>query len=711
MNHRLIELPLRETVDLVTARNRARRIVAGLGGDSSAQIRMTAAVSELAANAMKHAGGGMIEFTVEGITAPQVLLVRICDSGPGIAGLAHILAGGHGSNATRGIAGARKIVDQFQVDSGSGGTTVSLRYLCGSSQSPLGPDELADLRRTLADSAAPEAFDEIREQNSELLTLLDELRHREEAQFEMNREIEDTNKGVVALYAELEEKAERLRNADAMKTRFLSNMSHEFRTPLNSIASMSGILLAHPVALDPEQRVQIGFIQKAAGDLTELVNDLLDIARVEAGKSVVRSMEFEVSNLFAALRGMMKPLQVDSGVELVFDEVDGLPPLVSDEGKVAQILRNFISNAMKFTPAGEIRVSARRTAEPGAMVFSVSDTGIGIKPEDQERIFEEFAQVESPIQRTVRGTGLGLPLSRKLAELLGGRLDLQSSPGQGSVFSLTLPLLYRPVFASPELLPPAWELDPGLPSVLLVDDRDDVMLIRRKLLRSGGYSLVGARNPREARQVLYSVHPRAIVLQSRGADDEVLKFLAEIRKTDATRDLPVIAVAPAEECPRFRSLGANVCLEDPVDPGRLLEHLVELTKSIESRLILIIDDEPAWRYILTHHLTALPCDVLECDNGTDGIRLARSRRPRAIFLDLMMPGISGMETLDQLKSHPATRNIPVIVTTAKVLDGNQKRELSGRAEAILPKNATTRADEAASTLKRVLWNVGLEFQP
>src|SRR5262249_20502651 len=205
-----------------------------------------------------------------------------------------------------------------------------------------------------------DALEEVRQQNQELLRTLGELQKRQTELRQLNRELEDTNRGVVALYAELDEKADYLRRASEMKSRFLSNMSHEFRTPLNSIQSLARLLLDRSDGdLMPEQEKQVSYIRKAAEDLTELVNDLLDLAKVEAGKVIVRPTEFEAGPLFGALRGMLRPLLThNASVALVFEEPVGVPTLNTDESKVSQILRNFISNALKFTERGEVRVSA-----------------------------------------------------------------------------------------------------------------------------------------------------------------------------------------------------------------------------------------------------------------------------------------------------------------------------------------------------------------
>jgi signal transduction histidine kinase len=270
------------------------------------------------------------------------------------------------------------------------------------------------------------------------------LRQRQEELERLNEELKDVNRGMVGLYAELDEKARELRRADEIKTRFLSNISHEFRTPLNSIFALSNLLLERTDGeLTSEQEKQVGFIRKAADSLLELVNDLLDLSKIRAGKIEVRPVEFSTATLFSALRGMLRSLQVNPAVALIFDEPDGVPWLYNDEGKISQILRNFISNALKFTERGEVRVSARYDEGNRTVTFTVSDNGIGIAADDLERIFEEFTQLEHPAQSKFKGTGLGLPLCRKLAELLGGRIELESEVGVGSKFSLTLPERYQ----------------------------------------------------------------------------------------------------------------------------------------------------------------------------------------------------------------------------------------------------------------------------
>jgi len=264
----------------------------------------------------------------------------------------------------------------------------------------------------------------------------------EQAQAEVNAlrlELDETNRGVMALYAELDAQAVELRQATELKSRFLAYMSHEFRTPIGSVLSIARLLLDKVDGpLTAEQEKQVRFIQETSMEFSDMVNDLLDLAKVEAGRIDISPDWFEMVDLFSALRGMFKPVLTNSEIVLIFEEPEGVPKLFSDDRKLSQILRNFISNALKFTHKGEVRVAARRT-DGDNVTFSVTDTGIGIAPEFHHAVFRDFSQIDSPIQKRLRGTGLGLSLSKRLAELLGGSIGLESEAGKGSTFWVTIP--------------------------------------------------------------------------------------------------------------------------------------------------------------------------------------------------------------------------------------------------------------------------------
>lgn len=259
----------------------------------------------------------------------------------------------------------------------------------------------------------------------------------------LQAELDETNRGVVALYAELDDRAVQLKEAAELKSRFLSYMSHEFRTPIGAVRSVVRILLdEYDGPLTEEQRRQLEFIRGSAAELGEMIDDLLDLARLEAGRIAISAEWFEMGDLLSALRGMFKPLLNSDTVSLVLEEPVGLDRLYTDDRKLAQILRNYISNALKFTTQGEVRVSASESE--GMAMFSVTDTGIGIPESQLSDLFTDFTQLHSPLHKRFRGSGLGLSLSRKLAHLLGGEVGVESEVGRGSRFWVRIPIIYSP---------------------------------------------------------------------------------------------------------------------------------------------------------------------------------------------------------------------------------------------------------------------------
>lgn len=700
----ILSVAIRSEPDVVTARQRARQLAALLGFESRDQTRIATAVSEVARNAFQYAGGGSVEFSLEGRTAPQVLLIRIHDQGPGIADLSRIFDGQYHSPTGMGVglSGTRRLMDQFHIESvPRQGTTVWLRKLLPRKAPLVTASDLGRVADELARQRPRTLLEEVQQQNQELLRALEELRTRQDELLQLNRELEDTNRGVVALYAEIDEKADHLRRANELKSRFLSNMSHEFRTPVNAILSLSRLLLDRTDGeLTTEQEKQVLYIRKAAETLSELTNDLLDLMKVEAGKTTVRPTEFEVKDLFSALRGMLRPLLPAESVQLIFDEPRDLPSLYTDESKVSQILRNFLSNALKFTERGEVRVSASLTPDETAVVFSVADTGIGIAPADQDVIFQEFTQLENPLQKRVKGTGLGLPLCKRLVELLGGRISLTSEPGVGSAFSATIPVRYQEPVASAETVGEgAGHPDPARLPVLVVEDELGTLLVYEKLLKGSDFQMFPARSLREARHLLQRIRPRAILLDILLPGEDAWSFLAELKRERATRDIPVLVVTTVEDYQKGIALGADAYCVKPVERHWLLEQLTRLTRQEPPAKILLIDDEEIARYVLTQLLAGMPYVVSEAGSGQDGLRRAREESPRVIFLDLHLGDMTGFTVLDALHADAATRAIPVIVITSKVLEEDERHHLLQKAVEILSKEDLSREGVTAALEK------------
>ncbi len=593
----LLKLEVRVEYDIVMARQRARQIAALLGFALLDQTRIATATSEIARNAVQYAGGGRVEFSVEG-GSPPAFAIRVLERGPGIRDLQQILDGEYVSSSGLGlgIIGARRLMDRFAIESLPGaGASVLLAKSLPHRTIALTPQELGRISAELAKNAPQGLLEELQQQNQELLNTLQELRDSQAEIAQMHsRELDETNRGVVALYAELDDGTKALQRLSDLKSRFLSEMSHELRSPLNSIKGLTGFLLARTDGeLSPEQEKQVQFIRQAAEALSTLVEDVLDVAKVEAGKATVRNGSFEINDLFDSLQGTIEPMIDHRSVSLNFDKPTDIPTVLSDEGKIAQILRNFLTNAVKFTERGQIRVSAQRGPKD-TVIFSVKDTGIGIAADDLNRIFEEFGQIENPLQKRVKGIGLGLPLTRKLAQLMGGGVSVQSEPGVGSTFFAVVPRVFR--------RDGEHEAGPGLPW--------------------------------------------------------------------------------------------------EVDP----------TQVPSPKKALIVDDRDRDRYLIKGTLMALGhFEIIEADHGEEALLCARSLKPDVIFLDLILPDMTGFEILDRLKSDVETSNIPVIINTSRILDENDRRRLSAKTAAILAKGNESR-DLVIAEVRESLIKAGL-FPP
>ena len=686
MNVPLTTVRIAAEHDVVGARQRARDIAAALGFDITGQTRLATAVSEIARNAFAYAGGGRVEFAIEGTTTPPALLVvRVSDRGPGVARLGEVLSGRYRSATGMGlgIVGARRLVDHFDILSTAAGTTVSLKKLVPR-RTPLSSVEVAEIVRTLAARSPATAIEEVQQQNQELLRTLEELQARQDEVERINRELEDTNRGVVALYAELDERADHLRRADELKTRFLSNMTHEFRTPVNSILALTR-LLAERLDSPADQKDEIYYIRRSAQQLSDLVDDLLDIAKVEAGKIEVHPAPFEVPSLFGALRGMLRPLLVNQSVNLVFEEPVGIPPVFSDESKVSQILRNFISNALKYTERGEVRVCARFESASQTVTFEVSDTGIGIAEADLPEIFNDFVQIKHPLQRKTKGTGLGLPLSKRLAELLDGSIEASSTVGAGSTFAVRLPLVHSSV----KRLGAPGMVEPGRLAVLAIEDSDEDALLLERALTGTRYQLIPARSLAAAETALATIQPAAVLLDIRLHGRDSWSLLARLKRDDTTGRIPVIITSQLPDAQKGLALGADAYGIKPIDGAWLVETLDRLVRKPQDTpvaRVLTIDDEETARFIIRGLLGGAPYDVIEAETGAAGLAAIASSGPDVVLLDYQLPDMTGAELLQHV-GRDAAGAVPVVVVTSQALTPEQRAALGS--VPVLSKSALT----------------------
>ncbi len=695
MSSSVLVINIQDERDVVLARQRALQISKLLGFERQERVRIATSVSEIARNAFQYAKEGRVEFSIA-YEPRDCLKIKITDHGGGILNLDEILTGKYQSPTGMGlgIMSAHRLMDGCEiVTNGKEGTAVVLtKFLPVALSAQLRPS-VSEISQELAKQPLPDSYEELKQQNQELLLALAELEKRQAQLNQLNHELEDTNRGVVALYAELDEKAEYLKRVSDVKSRFLSNMTHEFRTPLNSVLGLVRLLLSRVDGdVTPEQEKQLKYIQKSAEDLSHLVNELLDISKIEAGKITFRSSEFELEDVFSTLRGMLRPLLAHHpAVSLSIESATGVPRLKSDEMKLSQIIRNLVSNALKFSEKGEVRVAAG--TEPGDWIrISVSDQGIGIAPENQQRIFEEFIQIENDIQKNFKGTGLGLPLAKKLTELLGGSITLESQLGTGSTFTVRIPRVLRVPGSVNE--GSVTEEHTRLPVVVIETDKAQIERIAQWFADSP-FRIVPLPSVAEANRTLEKLTPHAVVLSTSGTVEDDWEFLQTLTHKEARSSIFTIVLTPTEYHGKASLFGANAYAAPPVSIEWLMEKLSAWMHDTTRKAILIIDDDESWSYVLKERLGRMGYRVTMATSGVAGLQRAREERPSIIFLDISMPDLDGFRVLEKLRANQATKSSHVIVDTARVLTPYEQDQLRNLGALILSKNIVVSSTAAA----------------
>jgi signal transduction histidine kinase len=439
----VITLALRTQEDVLLTRRRARDLAGFLQLGAEAQSRLATAVWEVARLAHRHGTGSEVDLSIQDEPPAAVVTIRH---------IAHEVLTGEtpGEALDRlDLAKLRQLVDRVEARDADGAVLVRLTSNLEQDAWVPGLDELSHVMGSLQRHESGEAestLSELRMQNAELVTALATLSQRERELIGLNRELADTNRAVTALLAELGQQAQELRERAAGHASFLGGLTHELRTPLYAVRGMTeAILREGGDALHPRLREDIRLIDGAMEEALDLVNDHLDLARLAAGRDVVRITEVHVDELFSALRGIVVHLPRSPEVTVVFEELNGVPPLRTDSFKLSQILRNYVVNGLKFTERGEVRVSAVAVEAGEQVRFSVADTGPGLPAADQARVFDEYVQLgQSDEGAELRGSGLGLSICKRLATLLGGEVGVTSEPGRGATFTATIPAVFMP---------------------------------------------------------------------------------------------------------------------------------------------------------------------------------------------------------------------------------------------------------------------------
>ena len=537
---------------------------------------------------------------------------------------------------------------------------------------------------------------------------------------------------------------ESLQEMDKMKAEFLSNLSHELRTPLTSIIGFSELMLDHiPGKLNKDQEEYVSHMKESGNHLLELINNLLDLSKIKAGKMEMHVKEFYLPNLVQVVTNMIAPLANKKELRLTTHIEEKLSHIYADEGKLKQCLLNLLSNAVKFTPqGGDVRVKAMSSIFEGqsAVRISVEDSGVGIKKEDADKIFEEFRQAEGSYTREYQGTGLGLPITKRFVELHGGKIWSESEMGKGSKFIMLIPT--RISFTSPELdqnggeegeplsdreplsgleeasdeIAPQEEEEVRIPEeepvsdlevpisvdregakplvILVVEDDPKTSQLLNKFLTQEGYQVELASDGSSALEKAKEIKPFAITLDILLPDMDGWEVLDRLKSMPETQNIPVIIVSITDDQERSLSLGAVGFYSKPIDRKAVLEVLQEQKIALKIKKkpinVLMIDDDPKMIQLVEAFLKPEGIGLIKAGSGEEGINLVLETHPDVIILDLMMPDVNGFDVINRLKEHPTAKNIPIVVCTGKDLTEEDKSTLHGKIREVLHKGQSLR---------------------
>jgi signal transduction histidine kinase/CheY-like chemotaxis protein len=534
-----------------------------------------------------------------------------------------------------------------------------------------------------------------------------EIRSREESLAEWNRNLEST---VTERTRDLVKAREAAEEASRTKSSFLANMSHELRTPMNAIIGYSEMLLEEAEDLEQEGFIpDLKKIHGAGKHLLGLINDMLDLSKIEAGKMTVYLEDFDISAMVGEVAATIQPLVAKNGNELVVNSPASLGKMRADITKVRQTLFNLLSNAAKFTNNGKVTLAVSIEDRAGApqVFFRGADTGIGMTAEQMGKLFQAFVQADASTTRKFGGTGLGLAISRRFCQMMGGDITVTSEMGKGTVFTAVVPVRAVDETAgaktasakmSPAAPAPLAESISGdAPLILIVDDDPAVVDLLSRNLTRDGYRVRSVMDGREAVRLAKELQPRVITLDVMMPSMDGWSVLTALKADSATHDIPVVMVTIVDDRQIGFALGAADYITKPVDRDRLSAVLARYAKADAARLALVVDDLTDNRDLLRRALEGQGWSVVEAENGKEGLKRVDERIPGLILLDLMMPVMDGFEFLRELRARPGGRDVPVVVVTAKELSNDERAWLRNGVENIVQNNGT-KAEELLTDL-------------
>jgi signal transduction histidine kinase/CheY-like chemotaxis protein len=505
----------------------------------------------------------------------------------------------------------------------------------------------------------------------------------------MSRQLQRLDEDQREAAARLQTLNAHLERANQAKSDFLASMSHELRTPLNAIIGYSEMLEEEAAELAEDRfSADLRKIHMAGRHLLELINGVLDLSKIEAGKMELYLETFSIPALVRDVAAVAQPLAEQNGNRLEVLVGAEAGSMHADLTKVRQALFNLLSNACKFTDAGTVTLEVERqgTGTGELVAFAVRDTGIGLTADQIERLFQEFSQADASTSRRYGGTGLGLALSRRLCRLMGGDIDVTSTPGEGSTFTITLPATVR-ASRTETLDGPEPGVREGASTVLVIDDEPTVRDLMSRFLTREGFNVVTASGGEDGLRLARELRPQAITLDVLMPDMDGWAVLSSLKGDPALADIPVVMLTITDERNVGYALGATDYLVKPIDRDRLLSVLARYQ---HARSVLVVDDDPTVRGLLRRTLEKAGCAVQEAENGRVALERLRASAPALVILDLVMPEMDGFEFVEEVRRHRTWSTLPIVVVTAKDLSAEERARLNGQVKDILSKGGSDR---------------------